>query len=173
MLAVVAERPATPTPRPSREPDLRPGGVPEPSHGTGWPLLAIPVPAGFPAPADDAVEHCLSLDEHLIRNAESTFLLRVAGDALAEAGIHDGDLLVVDRAVPPTAGSIVVAVIEGEFALRRVGRDATGHRRLESAAAPPDDRAPDPAPAEAGDSAVWGVARWVIHRLWPGRDRSA
>jgi DNA polymerase V len=167
MLAVVAERPAPPTPRPSREPDLRPGGVPEPSHGTGWPLLATPVPAGFPAPADDAVEHCLSLDEHLIRNAESTFLLRVAGDALAEAGIHDGDLLVVDRAVPPLAGSVVVAVVAGAFALRRLERDAGG--RLALQAAGPD--LPDGPLSEGQDLVLWGVVRWAVHRVWPGRER--
>ena len=132
----------------------------------GWPLLATPVPAGFPSPADDAIERRLSLDEHLIRNPESTFLLRVGGDALAGAGIRDGDLLVVDRAAPVTAGSLVVAVSAGAFALRRVGRDARGRRVLHAA----DPAAPDPVLSTDGDVALWGVARWVIHRLWPGRD---
>ena len=132
----------------------------------GWPLLATPVPAGFPSPADDAIERRLSLDEHLIRNPESTFLLRVGGDALAGAGIRDGDLLVVDRAAPVTAGSLVVAVADGAFALRRVGRDARGRRVLQAA----DPATPDPVLSTDGDVALWGVARWVIHRLWPGRD---
>ena len=126
------------------------------------------MPAGFPSPADEAIERRLSLDEHLIRQPESTFLMRVSGDALAAEGIRDGDLLVVDRAAPVTAGSLVVAVSAGAFALRRVGRDARGRRVLQSA----DPATPDPVLSTDGDVALWGVARWVIHRLWPGRDRA-
>ena len=146
------------------EPTLDPG--PGPDREVGWPLLATPVPAGFPSPADDFVERRLSLDAHLIRQPASTFLVRVAGDDLAGAGIHDGDLLVVDRAAPVTAGSLVVAVSAGTFALHRVGRDAGGRRVLQSA----DPAAPDPVRRADGEVALWGVARWVIHRLWPGRD---
>ena len=144
--------------------DSDPALGPEPA--AGWPLLATPVSAGFPAPADDAIERRLSLDDHLIRQPESTFLMRVSGDALAAEGIRDGDLLVVDRAAPATAGSLVVAVSAGAFALRRVGRDVRGRRVLQTA----DPAAPDPAMSAGGDVALWGAARWVIHRLWPGRD---
>jgi DNA polymerase V len=164
MLAVLSERTTAPAGPPWLERDLD-----LPDAVTGWPLLATPVPAGFPSPADDFVERRLSLDDHLIRQPESTFLLRVSGDALAAEGIHDGDLLVVDRALPPTAGSLVVAVVDGAFALRRVGRDAGGRRVLQSAH--PDD--PDRALGDGRDGQVWGVARWAIHRRWPGRDRSA
>ena len=116
---------------------------------------------GEPFPANDDVLPSLSLDDHLIRNPESTFLLRVAGDALAEAGIHDGDLLVMDRATPPLAGNVVLAVVEGVAVLAHLGRDAQGRLRVqaaESGFAPPLDKA-----------TMVGVARWVIHRLWPGR----
>lgn len=160
MLAVAVER----IPARAFPPRLEPEPAPGPGREPGWPLLATPVPAGFPSPADDRVERRLSLDEHLIRHPESTFFVRVQGDALREAGIRDGDLLVVDRALPPTAGSVVVAVVDGAFALRRLGRDAAGRLVLESDA-PPADRAASP--GEATD--LWGVARWVIHRLWPGR----
>lgn len=138
----------------------------EPERLLGWPLLATPVPAGFPLPADDRVERQLSLDEHLIRHPAATFLIRVAGNALAETGIHDGDLLVVDRAVPPLAGSVVLAVIEGEFVLTRLDRDTEGRRVLPSAR--PDE--PDRLFGVDPNLTIWGVARWVIHRLWPGRD---
>jgi DNA polymerase V len=146
------------------EPALDPG--PGPDREAGWPLLATPVPAGFPAPADDFVERRLSLDAHLIRQPASTFLVRVAGDCLAGAGIHDGDLLVVDRAAPPSTGSLVVAVVDGAFALRRVGRDAGGRRVLQSA----HPEVPDQALGTELDLTVWGVVRWAIHRLWPGRN---
>ena len=162
MHAVVSDFPLPQGSRPSRP--AAPAPATEPDRG--WPRLATPVPAGFPSPADDAIERRLSLDAHLIRQPESTFLMRVQGDALAGAGIHDGDLLVVDRAAPPSTGSLVVAVVDGAFALRRVGRDAGGRRVLQSA----DPAAPDPVRRADGEVALWGVARWVIHRLWPGRD---
>ena len=138
----------------------------EPTPERGWPLLAAPVPAGFPSPADDHVERCLSLDEHLVRQPETTFLVRASGDSLAGAGIHDGDLLVVDRAVPPSAGSIVVAVVDGAFALVRLGRDAAGQRVLQSA----HPESPDRALGDRQDLVIWGVVRWAVHRVWPGRN---
>jgi len=146
------------------EPALDPG--PGPDREAGWPLLAASVPAGFPSPADDCVERRLSLDAHLIRQPASTFLVRVAGDCLAGAGIHDGDLLVVDRAAPPSTGTLVVAVVDGAFALRRVGRDAGGRRVLQAA----HPEAPDRALDAGAEATVWGVVRWAIHRLWPGRN---
>ena len=161
MLAVLPERATAPAVCPGLESDLD-----LPDAVTGWPLLATPVPAGFPSPADDCVERRLSLDAHLIRQPASTFLMRVAGDGLAGAGIHDGDLLVVDRAAPPSTGSLVVAVVDGTFALRRVGRDARGRRVLQAA----HPEAPDRALDAGAEAMVWGVVRWAIHRLWPGRN---
>ena len=157
MLAVLPERATVHAVLPWLEGDLD-----RPDAGTGWPLLAAPIPAGFPAPTDDAVERRLCLDDHLIRNPESTFLVRVSGDALAGAGIHDGDLLVMDRATPPLAGNVVLAIMDGASVLARLSRDAQGRLRVQAAGTelsrPLDDAI-----------TMAGVARWVIHRLWPGR----
>lgn len=157
MLAVLPERATVHAVLPWLEGDLD-----RPDAGTGWPLLAAPIPAGFPAPTDDAVERRLCLDDHLIRNPESTFLVRVSGDALAGAGIHDGDLLVMDRATPPLAGNVVLAIMDGASVLARLSRDAQGRLRVQAAGTelnrPLDDTI-----------TITGVARWVIHRLWPGR----
>ncbi|MCB1764525.1 MAG: peptidase S24 [Candidatus Competibacteraceae bacterium] len=131
----------------------------------GWPLLATPVSAGLPAPADGSVERRLSLDAHLIRHPEATFLMRVQGNELRGQGIQDGDLLIVDRTAAPSTGSLVVAVIEGKFALRRVDRDAQGRRVLQSVHAD----VPDQFLSDQQDLQIWGVVRWNIHRLWPGR----
>ena len=79
------------------------------------PLLAEPVPAGFPSPASDFVEDQLSLDAHLIEHQEATFFMRVTGQSMTQFGIHDGDLLVVDRALDPTDRSVVIAVVDGAF----------------------------------------------------------
>ena len=162
MLATLAERPNPPAFPVGLDLDLSLDGASD--AATGWPLLATPVSAGFPSPADDHIERRLSLDDHLIRHPESTFFMRAAGDDWIEDGIHDGDLLVVDRAAPPTTGSLVVAAIEGEFVIRRVGRDARDRRVLQSARPGVSDRRfGSGQPVE-----VWGVVRWAIHRLWPG-----
>ncbi|MBK8755107.1 MAG: peptidase S24 [Candidatus Competibacteraceae bacterium] len=134
----------------------------DPAPFTDWPLLALPIPAGSPVPADDRIERRLSLDHHLARIPEATFLVRVIGDALAEAGIRDGDLVVMDRAIPATEGSVVLALIEGAFLLAQVGGDAHGQRVLRATAPDHSDR-----PLE--EAVTVGVARWAIHRLWPGR----
>ena len=65
------------------------------------PLVSERVPAGFPSPADDYVEMGIDLNEQLIRHPGSTFFLKVSGESMTEAGIHDGDLLVVDRSLDP------------------------------------------------------------------------
>src|SRR5947209_16582383 len=80
------------------------------------------VPAGFPSPADDYVEAPLDLREYLVRNPTATFVMRAKGDSMRDIGIHDGDLLVVDRSVKPTSGSIVVAALNGEFTVKVLRR---------------------------------------------------
>jgi DNA polymerase V len=74
----------------------------------------------LPPPADDYVEQHLSLDKHLIQRRESTFFLRVAGDSMRGRGIFDGDVLVVDRALPVTHGCVVIAVLDGEFTVKQL-----------------------------------------------------
>lgn len=132
---------------------------------TGWPLLAAPIPAGLPTPADDHIERRLSLDDHLIRDSEATFLMRAQGDDLQARGVHDGDLRVVDRAAAPSTGSLVVIVSDGQFSLARVGRDAQGQRVMRFAAPEIADRRWGDEPAMT----LGGVVRWSIHRLWPAR----
>ena len=72
------------------------------------PLAGATVAAGFPSPADDYIDSGIDLNEVLIRHPSSTFFLRVSGDSMVEAGIQDGDLLVVDRSLEPRPGLIVV-----------------------------------------------------------------
>ena len=116
---------------------------------------------GGPFPANDDLESSLNLNDHLIRNPESTFLVRVTGEALADAGLHDGDLLVMDRATPPLAGNVVLAVVEGVSVLTRLSRDTQGRLFVQSGL--------EPVRLLDDTITMAGVARWVIHRLWPGR----
>ena len=85
------------------------------------PLFGNQVPAGFPSPADDYLERRLSLDEHLVPNKNSTFLVRARGTSMTGAGIFDGDLMVVDKGLSAQPGDIVVAVVDGEFTVKYLG----------------------------------------------------
>lgn len=85
------------------------------------PLFSERVPAGFPSPADDYLERRLSLDEHLVPNKNSTFLVRARGNSMVGAGIFDGDLMVVDKGLNAQPGDIVVAVVDGEFTVKYLG----------------------------------------------------
>src|SRR5215831_7665344 len=85
-------------------------------------LFLVPVSAGYPSPADDYLEGPLDLNEHLITHPTATFFVRVAGESMREAGIHSGDVLVVDRALTPRNGSIVIAVVNGELTVKRLAK---------------------------------------------------
>ena len=83
-------------------------------------LYGSRVPAGFPSPADDHIEGNLDLNLHLIRRPAATFFIRAQGESMRDAGIYDGDLLVVDRAIAPQAGDIVIAVLHGDLTVKRL-----------------------------------------------------
>jgi DNA polymerase V len=94
------------------------------TKSTLWlPYFEGKVPAGFPSPADDYLEIPLDLNEFLVQNRAATFLMRVDGDSMKDAGILDGDLLVVDRAAKPVSGSIVVVALNGEYTVKRLRRN--------------------------------------------------
>ena len=124
------------------------------------PLAGERVAAGFPSPAEDYVDVGIDLNDQLIRHPTSTFFLRVSGDSMTGAGIHDGDLLVVDRSLDPRPGRVVVAVLDGGFTLKRLMRHH-GRLRLEAAnpSYPPLDL------QSCNDVQIWGVAIHVIHPL--------
>ena len=77
------------------------------------PLVSANVEAGFPSPADDHLERAIDLNEELVRNPAATFYVRVKGESMRDAGIHPGDLLMIDRSVTPADKQIVVAMIDG------------------------------------------------------------
>ncbi len=123
-------------------------------------LLRKAVPAGFPSPADDYVERRLSLDEHLVQHKESTFFMRVAGHSMRELGIFDGDLLIIDRALPATQDCVVVAVIDGEFTVKQLHYTPQGKVLR---AAHPDY--PDIVITDDQDFSIWGVVQWNVHKV--------
>ena len=127
---------------------------------TGCPLLAKSVPAGFPSPAADFAEEHLSLDQHLIEQREATFFVRVVGHSMTGFGIHDGDLLVVDRVLEPADRSVVIAVVDGGFTVKQLCFIPQGVLLRSGAEGHGDILV-------SGDQelAVWGVVRWAIHAV--------
>lgn len=117
------------------------------------------IQAGFPSPADEYLEGTLDLNHLLVRHPAATFFVRVEGDSMEGAGIFSGDILVVDRALEPTCGKIVVAVVRGEFTVKRLikkGQDL--FLVAENKNYPPLKITPQM------DFQVWGTVTWVIHK---------
>ena len=124
------------------------------------PLFGHKVQAGFPSPADDYVEAWLDLNEHLIEHKEATFFVQAAGDSMTGAGIQEGNLLVVDRALEAKHSDIVIAEIDGELTVKRLEK-RRGKIRLIA-------ENPAYAPIELKDGQelrVWGVVTSVIQRF--------
>jgi DNA polymerase V len=120
--------------------------------------LKTSVAIGFGSPAQDSGVTRLDLNDVLIRNQQATFLMRVAGDAMRGVGIDVGDLVLVDRAVEPQHGHIVIAIVEHEFICRRLVVD--GVVPLLRA-----DHGQDIIPREGEELRVWGVVTTVIKAL--------
>ena len=116
--------------------------------------------AGFPSPADNYVDKSIDLNEHLIKNPASTFFLRVSGYSMTNAGIYNGDLLIVDRSLEAKPGLIVVAILDGSFTVKKLTRN---HNKLYLEAAHPDYPSLDISQYE--NVQIWGVAIYSIHHL--------
>ncbi len=84
------------------------------------------VQAGFPSPAEEELLDTLSLDEFLVERPEATFMLTVTGDSMIDAGIHPGDIVLVEKGMAPRRNDIVVAQVDGEWTLKYFGRDRGG-----------------------------------------------
>ena len=123
------------------------------------PLFSAKVQAGFPSPADDHLERSIDLNEELIRNPASTFFVRVKGESMRDAGIHTGDILVVDRSLTPSDRRIVVAMIDGEFTVKRF-RNLEGNVFLEAA----NEKFPRIELSGDQELVIWGVVAFVIHQ---------
>lgn len=123
-------------------------------------MFIVTVPAGFPSPAEDYAEGPLDLNRHLIDHPAATFFVRVKGDSMTGVGIYSGDLLIVDRALNPTSGSIVIAALDGELTVKRL-HQSQGRISLlpENPAYPPIEIDHDT------DFAIWGVVTKAIHFL--------
>lgn len=137
-------------------------GIYRPERGRTFslPLCSTRVPAGFPSPADDFIEKKMDLNEHLIKNPAATFVVKVSGDSMLGAGIHSGDLLIVDRSLEPLDKRVVVAALDGELAVKRI-RKKGGRLCLVSE----NPSYGDIEVRELSELNIWGVVTFVIHKV--------
>ncbi len=125
-----------------------------------FPLMVTYVKGGFPSPADDYVDSQIDLNTLLVKHPNATFFVRVDGDSMTGAGIISGDIAIVDRSLKARSGNIVVAVVNGEFTMKRL-KMANGKILLVS-------ENPDMPPIEIGPEMqfeVWGVVTYVLHQV--------
>ncbi len=124
------------------------------------PLMESCVMAGFPSPAEQYVEQSLDLNELLVKHPAGTFFVRTAGDSMLQAGIHPGDILVVDRTLEPVDGNIVIAAVDGEFTVKYIYFEGHSVRLV---AANPEYR---PITFEDGSELrLFGVVTSTIHQF--------
>lgn len=124
------------------------------------PLAESGVHAGFPSPADDFLEGSLDLNSLVIRHPEATFFARVEGDSMKDEGIVEGDILVVDKSIEPYDGCLAVAVIDGEFTLKRVRMEPD---KILLVPANPKYKVIEIFPDN--EFSVWGVVRYVVKKV--------
>jgi|JFJP01.1.fsa_nt_gi DNA polymerase V len=124
------------------------------------PLYLNPVAAGFPAVTEDYLDENIDLNRHLIKHPETTFLVRVAGESMKDAGIHPNDMLVVDRSIEVNNGQVVIAVVNGELTVKRIRKNQDQLWLM------PENKDFEPIEIdEHTDLHIWGVVTNVIHAL--------
>lgn len=83
-------------------------------------FIDLTVQCGFPSPAADYAENDLSLNDYFVKNKDATFVIEARGDSMIDAGIYEGDILIIDRSVEPRRGDIVLAYLQGDFTLKKL-----------------------------------------------------
>lgn len=122
------------------------------------PLFLSNIHAGFPSPADDYFDNKLDLNEFLVKKPASTYFVKVSGDSMTGAGIFSGDILVVDRSLHADDNKIVIAMIDGEFLVKRLKKhNGKVYLISENSKYPPIE-------VKENDLTVWGVVTYTIHK---------
>ncbi len=124
------------------------------------PYVETGIKAGFPSPADDFHYMSIDLNKELIKNKEATFFARVKGDSMRDAGLDDGDLLVIDRSLEPQNGKIAVCFVDGEFTVKRIKIDKDAVWLMPEN----ENYAPIKVTGE-NEFIIWGIVTAVIKKL--------
>tara|TARA_B100000953_G_scaffold299460_1_gene299423 strand:- start:1065 stop:1514 length:450 start_codon:yes stop_codon:yes gene_type:complete len=121
------------------------------------PFVTEGISAGFPSPADDFLDVSIDLNKHLIKNPSSTFYGRVRGNSMIDAGIENGDLLIIDKSLEPINGKVAVCYIDGEFTVKRIQIE----KKVVWLVAENKDYLPIKV-TETNDFLIWGIVTHVI-----------
>ena len=133
---------------------------PKKGDSLGQWLIEQGISAGFPSPADDFKEIRISLDKELVKNQESTFYARVSGDSMIEAGLDDGDLIIIDRSLDPENGKIAVCYVDGEFTVKRIKKEKDKFFLM------PQNKKYKPIEIKEGNELIiWGIVEYVIKKV--------
>ena len=125
--------------------------------------------AGFPSPATDYMTQAIDLNKELVRHPAATFYGRVVGDSMTDAGVNEGDILVIDKSLEPRDGDMAVCFIDGEFTLKHIRFEIMtakdGSRFSQIRLVPANDRYPVIEVSEGSDFIMWGVVTYVIKKV--------
>ena len=135
---------------------LKPGK----GNSLGQWLIEQGISAGFPSPADDFKEIRISLDRELVKNKESTFYARVSGDSMIEAGLDNGDLIVIDRSLQPENGKIAVCFVDGEFTVKKIKKEQNKLFLM-----PQNEKYKPIEIKEGNELTIWGLVIYVIKKF--------
>lgn len=116
--------------------------------------------AGFPSPATDYMTQAIDLNKELVKHPAATFYGRVVGDSMIDAGVEEGDILVIDRSLEPQNGNMVVCFIDGEFTLKHMHIDGSSLTLV-----PANPKYPEIKVEEGMDFKMWGVVTYVIKKV--------
>lgn len=134
--------------------------IPKLGEQISLPFFSVKIAAGFPSPAEDHITDNIDLNKHLIKHPAATFFVQVSGHSMKDVGIYDGDILIVDRALDPKDGSIVVAIIDGEFTVKRIKLENQNIYLLpENSEFTPIKISPEM------DFSIWGVVSTTIRKF--------
>jgi len=124
------------------------------------PFVEQGISAGFPSPADDFLDNSIDLNKELVKNPSATFYGRVKGDSMKNAGLEDGDLLIIDKSLEPINNKIAVCFIDGEFTVKRIKIEANIIWLLA------ENEAYKPIKVSADNEfVIWGIVTTVIKKV--------
>jgi DNA polymerase V len=123
------------------------------------PFVENGIKAGFPSPAADFIDVCIDLNKHLIKNPASTFYGRIKGNSMRDAGLHDGDIVIIDKSLEPADGKIAVCFIDGDFTIKRIKKEKDGCWLMPAN--------PEFSPihvTEHNQFLIWGIVTYIIKK---------